>query len=349
MEDQSPTMRNVADRSGVSVQTVSAVVNNKPGITPETRERVMEVVRQLGYRPHSVARSLRTRRTRMIALVVSDIANPSFSTIASAAEDQAHPAGYSLVVYNTHDDIERAASDMRTTIERWVDGVLFVSAEDQMTSLHTLQSVKIPSVAIDRIPENYSGASVTLDNFKAGHMAAEHLVQLGHQRIAHISGPLKLRLARERYRGFRESLLSHGLNPEMYPAGEGNWDCEDGFRAMQQLLAHKPPPTALFAANDRMALGAIQAAYQAGLHVPDDISIIGLDDIEVARFQVPPLTTVRQSFDDLATHGVRLLLNIVEGNEISDYHIVLEPTLVQRSSTAPVSGSANQPEHISKH
>jgi DNA-binding LacI/PurR family transcriptional regulator len=333
MEERAPTMRSVAARAGVSVQTVSAVVNNKPGITPETRSRVMLAVQQLGYRPYSIARSLRTRRTRTIALVVSDIANPSFATMASAAEDHAHSSGYSVVVYNTHDDIGREANYMHTAIERWVDGVLFVSAEDQMTSLHTLHAAGIPAVAIDRIPENYTGASVTLDNDKAGRMAAEHLLQLGHQRIAHISGPLKLALVRERLRGFREAIARRGLDPDMYPAGEGDWGCMAGFRAMQQTLAHTPRPTALFAANDRMAIGAMQAVYQAGLCVPRDVSIIGLDDIEVAAFQIPPLTTVRQSFTELATRGVRLLLDLLAGKEVSEKHIVIEPALVERRST----------------
>ena len=328
-------MKSVAARAGVSVQTVSAVINNKPGITAKTRQRVMLAVQQLGYRPYSVARSLRTRRTRTIALVVSDIANPSFSTMASAAEDNAHSSGYSVVVYNTHDDITREANYMHTAIERWVDGVLFVSAEDQMTSLHTLRAAGIPSVAIDRIPENYTGASVTLDNVKAGCIAAEHLLRLGHRRIAHISGPLKLRLARERLRGFRETIACQGLDPDMYPPGQGDWECMAGFLAMQQLLAQTPPPTALFAANDRMAIGAMQAAYQAGLRVPQDLSIVGLDDIEVAAFQIPPLTTVRQSFAELATRGVQLLLDLLAGKEVSDSekHVVIEPTLIERQST----------------
>jgi LacI family transcriptional regulator len=326
-------MKDVALKAGVSVQTVSAVINGKPGITAETRERVTQVIQQLSYRPYSIARSLRTRRTRTIALVVSDIANPSFSTMASAAEDRAHAAGYSVVVYNTHDDTQREASYMRTAIERWVDGVLFVSAEDHMTSLQTLQSAQIPAVAIDRIPENYTGASVTLDNIKAGRMAAEHLLQLGHVRIAHISGPRKLRLARERYKGFREVIKDWGFNPDIYPVGEGSWGCQDGYREMQRLLTQRPGPTALFASNDRMAIGAIQAAHQAGLHVPDDLSVIGLDDIELAQFMVPPLTTVRQSFDDLASHGMCLLFAMLEGKDIDRYQIVIEPTLVERHST----------------
>ncbi len=331
---QAPTMRDVARLAGVSVQTVSCVINGKPGITEETRARVQAAIEQLGYRPYSVARSLRTRQTRTIALVVSDIANPSFATMASAAEDYAHRFGYSLSLYNTHDDIEREAQYIRMATERWVDGVLFVSVKDYMNSLEALQAAGIPSVAIDRIPEHYTGPSVTLDNIKAGRIAAEHLLDLGHTCIAHISGPLELRLARERMLGFRQAIEERGITPGPCVTGEGNWECEAGYYAMQRLLDHTPRPTAVFAANDRMAIGAMRAIYEAGLSVPDDISIVGLDDIEVAAFQNPPLTTVRQSFAQLATLGVQLLLDIIAGKQPAQPKIVIEPTLIVRRSTA---------------
>jgi len=329
-------MKEVAALVGVSAQTVSAVINGRPGITQETTERVLGAIKQLDYHPYMIARSLRTRRTKTMALVVSDIANPSFATMASAAEDCAHAFGYNLVLYNTHDDIEREALYIRTAAQRWVDGVVFVSARDQVTSLSTLRSVGIPSVAVDRIPEHYSGPSVTLDNVKAGCLAAEHLMSLGHTRLAHISGPLELRLARERRDGFVQAVEARGLPPVLCVTGEGiPWECKAGYEAMCALLAQRPHPTAVFAANDRLAIGAMHAIYEAGLHLPGDVSIVGLDDIEVAAFQTPPLTTVRQSFAELATLGVQLLLEILEGKERENAQIVIEPTLIVRHSTAP--------------
>jgi LacI family transcriptional regulator len=331
---KAPTMKDVAELVGVSVQTVSAVINDKPGITDETRARVLDAIQQLGYRPYSIARSLRTGQTRTLALIVSDIANPSFATMASAAEDYAHGFGYNLTVHNAHDDVEREASYIQAATERWIDGVLFVSAEDQMASLDSLQHAGIPSAAIDRIPGHYTGPSVTLDNLEAGRLAAEHLLDRGHTCIAHISGPLKLRLARERLAGFRQALRERGLDPGPCVIQEGDWECGSGYRAMSEILEVRPRPTAIFAANDRMAIGAMSAIHATKLRVPDDISVIGLDDIEVAAYQTPPLTTVRQSFAELATRAIQLLLEIIEGRQPDQIHIVIKPALVERQSTA---------------
>ncbi len=330
---RAPTMKNVAELAGVSVQTVSAVINNDPRISAETSTRVLQAIQQLGYRPYSVARSLRTRRTKTIALIVSDIANPVFATMASTAEDDAHRHGYSMVVYNTRDDPEREESYIRTATDRWVDGVLFVATQDRVTSFNRLRAVGIPVVAIDRIPANYSGPSVTLDNAHAGRMATEYLIQLGHRQIAHIAGPLALRLARERLAGVQAALDAAGEECQLSLATADDWECESGFQAMQALLAKTPELTAVFAANDRMAIGAMQAAYQAGRRIPDEISFIGLDDIESAAYQIPPLTTIRQSFVELARLGVQLLLDILQGTEIDQQQILIAPELIQRQST----------------
>jgi DNA-binding LacI/PurR family transcriptional regulator len=334
MKQRFPTLKDVAERAGVSIQTVSSIVNDKPGYTDEMRKRVLEAVTELGYRPYAVARSLRTRRTRTIALLVSDIANPSFSTMASAAEDYAHSCGYTLCFYNTHDDVEREAQYMRMAAERWVDGMLFVSAEDHMKSLETLRIAEIPSVAIDRIPDQYSGPSVTLNNLRAGYIAASHLLDLGHRHIAHIAGPAGLRLAREREAGFRQAVAERGLTAEPSFGGIGHWECQTGYDVMRGILDRGKWPTGIFCANDRMAMGAMRAISEAGLRVPDDISVIGLDDIETAAFCNPPLTTVRHSFARLATIGMQLLIEILAGKEPEQQQILIEPKLMVRQSTA---------------
>ncbi len=327
-----PTMKAVASLAGVSIQTVSAVVNAKPGITPETRARVQDAVRALAYRPYSVARSLRTGQTHTLSLIVPDIANPAFSMLASAVEDYAHSSGYSVILYNTHDDAGREASYVQAISQRWIDGVLFVSTGDHTAGLDALSLAGIPTVAIDRIPEAYAGAWVALDNIQAGQMAAEHLLALGHTRLAHISGPGKLQLVHERELGFSQAVKARGLAPLVYASAE-SWACESGYKVMQAILASAKPPTAVFAASDRIAIGAMLAVYEAGLKVPGDISILGLDDIELAAFQNPPLTTIRQSFALLGTLSVQLLLSILGGRETEHKQLKLEPALVVRCST----------------
>jgi DNA-binding LacI/PurR family transcriptional regulator len=329
------TMKDVARLASVSIQTVSAVINGKTEITESTRQRVLQAVEQLHYRPYAVGRSLRTRETRTIAFIVSDIANPSIGLMASVAEDVAYRAGYNLALYSTRDDAEREARTLLTAVQRWHDGVLFLSVNDHMTSLRTLKQAGIPAVAIDRISEGYGGPSITLNNLQAGRLAAEHLVSLGHKQLAHIGGPVALRLARERLAGFREVLTQHGIPSEQIAVDVGNWTCESGYAAMQRLMARSPRPTALFAANDRMAIGAMQAAHQAGLHVPADLSVVGLDDIEVAAMHLPPLTTIRQPFARLITLGIELLLDLIAGRAAEHAEVILEPEFILRSSTQP--------------
>ncbi len=325
-------MRDVAQLAGVSIQTVSAVVNNKPDITQETRTRVLAAVEQLKYQPYSIARSLRTRQTRTIALVVSNIASVAIATMASAAEAHAHSFGYSLTLYNTHNDVERETSYFNTAVQQWVDGVVFIPARGRLGRLDILQAAGIPAVAIDRIPDAYSGPAVMLDNLKAGRLAGEHLLDLGHRYIAHIGGPMDIRLARERFVGFQQALEARGLASGSCVMEEA-FTCQSGYLAMQQLLTYQPQPTAIFAANDLMAIGAMRAVDEAGLRVPHDISIVGVDDIEVAGFQTPPLTTIRQPFTELATLGVQLLLDILAGKELVQPQLVIEPTLIVRQST----------------
>jgi DNA-binding LacI/PurR family transcriptional regulator len=277
---------------------------------------------------------MRTRQTHTIAFVVSDIANPSFATMASAIEDYARVKGYSVMIYNTHDDAEREAEYIGSASQRWVDGVLFVSTEDRVTGLERLEALGIPAVAIDRVPVEHTGPSVSIDNLRAGEIAASHLLSLGHRRLAHIAGPLRLRLARERATGFEGTAKKHGLGPECCKRIEGDWTSSTGYQAMRQFLVARPRPTGIFSANDRMAIGAMRAIFESGLRIPADMSVMGLDDIEVAYYQVPPLTTVRQSFTELGTQGVRLLLDILKGEEPADTRIKLQPQLIVRQSTA---------------
>ena len=329
-----PTMKDVANLAKVSIQTISAVINGKPGISQVTTDRVLAAIEELGYRPFSIGRSLRTHSTLTIALVVSDITNPFFSKMASIAEDYAHASGYNLILFNTHNDLDRENDYIYGAKERWIDGILFISTKDNVTGVDVLINAGIPIVFIDRIPDNFNGPWISLDNNKTGRLAGEYLANLGHLNMAHINGPLDLRLSRERYEGFKSVLAERGL-PEPYcVSGDDRWSGESGYKAMKELLTRVPRPTAVFAANDRLAIGGMRAIAEAGLRIPDDISLVGVDDIEFAAYVNPPLTTIRQPLEDVATLGIKNLLDILKGNEPDVLHIVLEPSLKIRGSTA---------------
>lgn len=330
-----PTMREVAALAGVSVQTVSAVVNDKPGITEETTGRVREVIRQLGYRPDYTARSLRSGRRRTIALFVSNVANSVLGRMASAAEDYAYANDYNLVLYNTHDDAEREMAYVNIAAQRSVDGVLFVAANQPHRGTDILAAAGIPAVIIDRIPEGYAGPTVGLDNIRAGQLAAEHLLGLGHTRLAHIAAPAGQRLSRERRLGFIQTIERAGIAAgDVMLESVEDFGCRPGYDAMQRLLRCPTVPTAVFAATDLTAIGAMHAIREVGLSVPCDISVVGLDNVDVAAFQNPPLTTIRQFLSQLAELGVEMLLDLLAGKTPSPAQVVIEPALVIRQSTA---------------
>jgi DNA-binding LacI/PurR family transcriptional regulator len=323
------TMADVAELAGVSIQTVSCVVNSKPGITDETRARVEMAIQELNYHPHTVARSLRTNQTQTIAIVVSDMANPSLGIMAGAAEDYAHRFGYSLVLYNTHDDLERERKYQNMAIENMVDGILFVTARGPLIDAVST----IPSVAIDRVPAEFHGLSVSLNNIEAGRIAAQHLLELGHTCFGHITGPLDIQLAAERRHGFEQAIREAGVSPGLVVVREGTWAVKSGYEQMKRILAHSPRPTAVFTANDRMAIGAMRAINEVGLRIPEDISIVGLDNIEETPFLTPPLTTIVNPFEELARLGTKHLIDALSGRDANHTDIVLEPELIIREST----------------
>lgn len=328
------TMQDVADLSNVSKQTVSAVINGKPGITEETRVRVLAAVEQINYRMDLTARSLRTGRTHTVALLVTDISSPVLGTMASAAEERLYAQNYNLVLYNTHDDLERERFYVDSILQRSVDGVLFVSAWDESTALDKLQAAGIPIVVVDRVPQNYGGPAVVLDNILAGRLAATHLIDLGHRRLAHIGGPAEVHIARERLNGFQAVLAEHGIACLAIERAD-DWHVESGCAAMQRLLARSDDFTAVLCAGDMLAIGAMHALRLAGCALPADVSVMGIDDIELAAYLWPPLTTISQSISQMAVLGVDMLLEQMAGTLPEPVRIQISPELVVRQSTAP--------------
>jgi LacI family transcriptional regulator len=329
-----PTMQDVADLVGVSKQTISAVINNKPGITEETRARVRLAIDQLGYRIDHTARSLRTGRTHTIALLITDVSSPFLSKIAGVAEDYAFDQQYSLMLFNTRDDPQREVAYVNAVIQRSVDGVLFVSAHGENIAVELLGAAGVPIVAVDRVPHGYTGPSVTFNNRAAGRMAAEHLISLGHTRMAHIAGPGFAHISDERLDGFREVLGENGIPEPIVERAQGGWGIQNGYEAMLRLMARSQDFSAAFIAGDQMAIGVMRALREFGRELPQDVSLISIDDIDMAAFVYPPLTTISQSIPEMACKGVTLLIDLIQKKQPAQDKIVIEPKLVLRQSTA---------------
>jgi DNA-binding LacI/PurR family transcriptional regulator len=337
-----PTMRDVATLSGVSVQTVSHVVNQTGSISTETRDRVLNAIERLNYRRNPIARSMRTNQTRLIGLLVLDITNPVLSTIASEVEAAAYANQYSVLLYNVRHDPERERESLETFAERLVDGVIVVNAMDRERTFSWLESGTIPTVLIDCLSTS-SLPSVAVDNELGAQIATEHLIGLGHRRITHLSGAMSLEVARQRVTGYQHAMAAAGLGAcECIVTPINNrWDYQSGYLSMKSILELDAAerPTAIFAAGDQMAIGALRALAEAGVRVPDDMSVVGFDDIEAASFITPQLTTIRQPLSEIAGRAFTLLLDVLENRRHKGQRqVTLPPQLMIRGSTSVPGG-----------
>lgn len=333
---KTPTMRDVAELAGVSAQTVSCVVNNTGAISAETRARVWNAIEQLHYRRDPIARSMRTGQTGLIGLLVLNITNPVLSALASAVEAAALAAGSRVVLYNVGEDMGRQREYLGMSADGLIDGLIIVNAIDHAETLTFLEKERVDAVLIDCLA-NTRIPSVAVDNVRAAYLATEHAIKHGHRRIAHIAGSSTLVIARQRQQGYAQALADYGLSYQKVVVSRGErWNYQAGYEAMQDLLRSGPVPTAVFAASDEMAIGAYRALAEAGLSVPADLSVIGFDDIDVAAFVVPALTTIRQPYVEIATQAVSLLFKRIAGQLAEPTQIILPPELIIRQSVAEV-------------
>jgi DNA-binding LacI/PurR family transcriptional regulator len=330
------TIADVARRSGVSTATVSRVLSGVQPAREATRDRVLAAVRELDYRPSGVARALKRRETRTIGLLITDIGNPFFPQIVRAVEDEAHARGYGVILCNAADDSERELAYLELLLERRVDGLIVASARTTRRHAERLAAVPMPIVLVNSDAPGSALAGITTAHRHGARMATEHLLGLGHRRIAHISAP-SAQAARLRHAGVTDALRAAGLDPASLLLAEGDEHVAGGARAAQLLLAERPQPTAIVCYNDLTAVGALRAVRRAGLRVPEDVSLTGFDDIELAAWTDPPLTTVRQPTDALARWAVSRLADVLPGGRPAPERVTLEPTLEVRGSSGPAS------------
>jgi DNA-binding LacI/PurR family transcriptional regulator len=323
-------IHDVARLAGVSHQTVSRVLNEHPNVRPETRLRVMQAIDQLDYRPNQMARGLVTRRSGRIGVLSPEslLLGPTSSLIG--IERAARQAGYSVTVTV----IEASAGDDLTTTtmtDQAVDGLLVIAPSEAAARRVRRMTSLVPVVAVEAsYDRNVPLAAV--DQFTGARLATEHLLSLGHDTVWQVTGPDDWVEARERIEGWRAALSDAGVAAP--PLIRGDWSPASGYEAARQILAVKGV-TAVFAANDQMALGLLNGLHEAGLRVPRDISVVGFDDIAEAGYLIPPLTTVRQDFFEIGRHGVSLLKALIEGQPVENPQVRIVPSLIVRASTGP--------------
>lgn len=328
------TIKDVAKRAGVSIGSVSAVVNEKSVTSPELRERVLAAIDELGYTPHAGARSLKMGRSKSMGLLVPDIINPHFAALASAIERASERAGYTLSFGSTLGDMDKERRNLELFRRQRVDGLILdlVGTSDEYIR-QIRNTVKVPTVLIDRRPPGLPFDSVLLNNRAAGRIVTEYLVRSGHRRIAILIGQLDYSTAVERLEGYREVLEENGIAYDERLVLQGMFDIEPAFEATVAMLASGLRPTAIICINNQMTIGAMQALAQQGFRCPQDISVAGIDDLPTATAFSPRLTVAIQPTVEIGERAVGLLLDRLNGEAPDEpVHIVCEPRLIVRDS-----------------
>lgn len=332
-----PTVLDVAKLAGVAPITVSRVINRSGYVSEETRKRVEAAVDQLGYVQNSVARSLRSNRTNTIALIVSDITNPFFTSLARGVEDTASDAGYNVFFCNTDELIEEEEKYTQVLLQKQVDGFLLVPAHSSPHSIRLIQKHKIPLVIIDRWVPEVTVDSVRCDSEGGSFQLVRLLLSLGHRNIAMISGPKDVSTSIDRVNGYRKALEEAGLPFNETNVQYGEFIQSSGYELTKRVLALKPRPSAIFGANNFIAIGILKALNDSGIKVPDDISVVGFDDLPERLVVSPFLTVASQPSYEMGCQATRLLLDrLTHILQDEQRQIILPTDLIVRCSTRKV-------------
>ena len=337
MTEKRPTIKDIARIVGVSPTTVSMALNGRPRIGEETRERILAVARDLNYQPNVLARSLATHKTFTIGLIITSITDPFYPELAKGIEDKAFELGYTIILCSTNGDLRLERHFITVLRNKGADGIIFATVEADDPNIRPLLAERFPFVLVNRRLTDPALArrtdSVVLDNLRGGYLAMEHLLRLGHTRIAVVAGSGKVSTAIERTEGARRAARDYGVRLDPALILECSFDKGLAYQAARRLLSGKRPPTAFFAEDDNMALGVREAVLDAGLRIPEDVALVGFDDIEVAGLRGIDLTTVSQKKYEMGSLGVRILVDRLEkGAPQLVNRIVLEPELIVRGS-----------------
>lgn len=333
------TMKDIARLAQVSTSTVSHVINNSRFVSDEIREKVQRVVKELNYTPSALARSLKVNETKTIGMLVTATSNPFFAEVMAGVELYCQQHHYNLIIATTDGDNERLQHHLQMLIQRKVDGLLLMCGDARFSSAESL-NIPLPLVVVDWWFTELNADKIFENSTSGGYLATKTLIEAGHSKIAIITGNLKKSLAQNRLKGYKKALAEANipLNPNWII--ESHFDFAGGVAGMNILLSLADKPTAVFACSDTIAVGAYQAIWQKGLRIPQDISIIGYDDIELAKYLSPPLSTISQPKAELGKLAVESLLKRIRGELTEFQTIMLEPELVLRHSICSIDKNA---------
>lgn len=331
-----PTIKDVARAADVSVATVSRVLHNLSGYSDKTKQRVLQAVNELGYQPNAIARGLINKRTQTIGVLFPDVSSSFSSDILHGIEDYAHEKNFSVIVCNTAVDGNRTMKYLQVLREKQVDGVVFTSEVLKEEYYKALKDMQVPVVLVNTQSHKHMIPYVKVDDRQAAYQATDYLIRAGHRDIAMIAGTSTDPIAGlPRVEGFRQALSDNGIAIAESSIAYGDFQLNSGRAAMERLLAEAPPFTALFAASDEMAIGAMGVALERGMRIPEDLSIIGYDDLSLARMVFPPLTTIHQPLTLMGKLASEKLIAMIEGasgvsSSIVNHHIVERQTVRMR-------------------
>ncbi|QQZ63607.1 substrate-binding domain-containing protein [Paenibacillus sonchi] len=327
-----PTIKDVAQKANVSIATVSRVLNNLTGYSDKTKQKVNQAIKELGYQPNAIARGLINKRTQTIGVMFPKVSSAFSSDLLHGIDEFAHDSNYSVVVCNTDNDGKRTMKYLQLLREKQVDGIIFSSEVLSKEYYEVLESMKIPVVLVSSQTDFAKVPYVKVDDYQAVYDAIQYLISKGHRKIAMISGTKGDPIAgTPRVQGYRKALEANGIAFDSSRLVYGDFSFESGSRAMEALLRKAGEVTAVFAASDEMAIGALSAALKHGLNVPEDISIMGYDDLKPAQMVTPPLTTVRQPLYEMGKIASEKLIRMIETGEIAANRIMAH-SIVERQT-----------------
>lgn len=328
------TMKNIAKLAGVSTSTVSHVINKTRFVSEEISERVNNAAKELNYyAPSALARSLKVNRTKTIGMLVTTSTNPFFGEVVKGVERSCYQKGYSLILCNTEGDNERMRQSINTLLQKRVDGLILMCSSLEGERIDVFERYPdIPVVVMDWGPMLFTSDKIQDNSLRGGYLAAKYLIDCGHTEIGCITGPLIKHQAQMRYEGYKRAMNEAGLEFNANWIIESDFECEGGYQAFKKMAQRGALPSSIFVSNDMMAMGVINAANELDIKVPDDLSIIGYDDIHIAKFMSPSLTTIHQPKYRLGQTAVETLVRILDDKSNDAQVVQLEPTLVVRNS-----------------